>query len=231
MLALITLSVPAFSQYSGADSLMSKYRESIVSASERMAVDPLIVESIVYPEVMRYSALRDEIETSLVNGMYVKFGSSQGDFSIGIFQMKPSFVEKLERRWNLADSLPADAELYFNTMNRTEYVRQNRIRKMSSIMGQCVYAAVFVKLMDYYYFSGKETNYTPEERVKLMATAYNRGVEWPSKNPTAAEPTTLEQLKSFSQRKTFHTDMMATPFTKYLNYGDLAVEHYNFLLK
>ncbi len=231
MLALITLSLPAFSQYSGADSLMVRYRESIASASERMAVDPLIVESIVYPEVMRYSALCDEIETSLVNGMYVKFGVSQGDFSIGIFQMKPSFVEKLERRWNLADSLPAQAQLYFNTMNRNEIVRQNRVKKMSSIEGQCIYAAVFVSLMEYYFFSGWQGICLPDQRVRLIATAYNRGVEWPSKNPTSAPPTTLEQLKSWSQQKTFHTDMMATPFTEYLNYSDLAVEHYNFLQK
>lgn len=45
MLALITISVPAFSQYSDADSLMAHYRPHIQQASARREVDPLIVES------------------------------------------------------------------------------------------------------------------------------------------------------------------------------------------
>ncbi len=230
MLALITLSLPAFSQYSGADSLMLGYRESITKASQRLEVDPLVVESIVYPELMRYSALSDAIETSLVNGMYVRFGLSKGDFSIGIFQMKPSFVEQLERRWNLADSLPLHYQLYFNTMNRSEMARANRIRKMSSVEGQCLYAAVFLKLM-YHCFPQLRDISPAEDRIMLLATAYNHGVEWPPVDLGSADPKSIEKLRKSSVSATFHTDLVATPFTQYLNYGKLAVEHYNFLTK
>ncbi len=229
MLALITISVPAFSQYSDADSLMAHYRPHIQQASARLEVDPLIVESIVYPEVIRYSALQDEIEKSLVNGMYVKYGLSQGDFSIGIFQMKPSFVESLERKWNLADTLPDHYQLYFSTMNRTEISRGNRIRKMSSIDGQCIYAAVFVRLMEHC-FGISANGHEISERVRIIATAYNHGVVWPNRNSgSSAGQTTIKQLIEWAQKATFHTDMIATPFTKFYRYGDLAMEHYNFL--
>lgn len=221
MPALILLSSPAFSQYSDADSLASAYRGGIIKASERVEADPMIVESIVYPEIMRYSALQDEIERSLVNGMYVRYGLSQGDFSIGIFQMKPSFVEALERRWNLSDTLPAHCQLYFNTMNRTEISRSNRIRKMSETDGQCLYAAVFVRLM-YHYFV-ELSGYSVPDQIRLIATAYNHGVIW--------KTTTLNEIENWSQKAQFHTDMIANPFTKYYRYGDLAVEHYNFLNK
>ncbi len=222
MLALITVSVPAFSQYGDADSLMLQYRKQIGEASARLEVDPLVVESVVYPEVVRYSALQDEIERLLVHGVYVRFGLSQGDFSIGVFQMKPSFVESLERRWNLADTLPSHYLLYFSTMNRSEFSRSQRIRKMTSVEGQCLYAAVFVKLMEHCLDVSANIP-DAAERVRLMATAYNRGVVW--------DVTTLDEIEKWSHKASFHTDMIATPFTEYCRYGDIAVEHYNFLNK
>lgn len=230
MLALITVSVPAFSQYHKADRLMSTYRESIEKAAEMLEEDPQILESVVYPEVIRYSALQDDIEKSLVNGMYVKFGIQKGDFSIGVFQMKPSFVEKLERKWNLTATLSDNYQLYFSTLNGTEISRRQRINKISSIEGQCIYIAVFVKLMCKYY--PEILLHQKKDKVQIIAAAYNHGVDWPNRNPSSSDTfTNFGQIIDWMKSRTFHTDLIATPFTEYLNYSDLAGEHYDFLLK
>lgn len=230
MLVLITVSVPAFSQYREADNLMKGYRESIIMAAQKLEVDPLVLESVVYPEVIRYSALQDDIEKSLVNGMYVKFGLQKGDFSIGIFQMKPSFVEKLERRWNLTDSLSKKYQLYFSTLNGTELSRRQRINKISSIEGQCLYAAVFIKLMYFYYPEISENNLTSQ--VKLLAAAYNHGVEWPYINSSSSNTyTNIQEICEWTKSSTFHTDLIKTPFTEMHNYSDLAAQHLKFLMK
>ncbi len=55
------------------------------------------VVAIIYPELLRYNYLKDFFETSSLELVYVNYGSEAADFSIGHFQMKPSFVEQLEK--------------------------------------------------------------------------------------------------------------------------------------
>jgi len=52
--------------------------------------------AIVFPEMLRYNENLEEIETQLLKSLYVRFGNRYADFSIGYFQMKPSFAEKIE---------------------------------------------------------------------------------------------------------------------------------------
>ena len=63
-------------------------------------VDSRVAEAIVFPELIRYSMWQDEIERAAVNGLYVTKGRDGADFSIGRFQMKPSFAEDVEQAWN-----------------------------------------------------------------------------------------------------------------------------------
>src|SRR5512133_283654 len=48
--------------------------------------------SVVFPELVRYSALRDKMETTLLKALYVNLGDEYANFSIGHFQIKPSFA-------------------------------------------------------------------------------------------------------------------------------------------
>ena len=61
-------------------------------------VDPLLAEAVVWPETVRYRKLQDLMETAANYGSYITTGKGP-DYSIGIFQMKPSFVEDLEKAW------------------------------------------------------------------------------------------------------------------------------------
>jgi len=56
-----------------------------------------IAIAIVFPELVRYSALRDKMEITLLKTLYVNLGEDYANFSIGQFQMKPSFAEMIRR--------------------------------------------------------------------------------------------------------------------------------------
>lgn len=123
-------------------------------------VDAGVAEAIVFPEIVRYSACLDYMETSLVYGGYVTSGSSVFDFSIGRMQMKPSFAEKLEKRW-MQTEYASQYETYFDTDN-TLYARKARIGRLNDSFWQSVYLAMFVKLLYSDYRLGE---LTVEQRV------------------------------------------------------------------
>ena len=103
-------------------------------------VDSRLAEAIVFPELIRYSMWQDEIERAAVNGLYVTKGSQGADFSIGRFQMKPSFAEQVEQAWNRS-SLSKQYGFVFNLQPNNQ-ARRSRIRRLSTMQGQCRYLGV-----------------------------------------------------------------------------------------
>ncbi|MCR5759483.1 MAG: hypothetical protein K6G39_03930, partial [Bacteroidales bacterium] len=147
-------------------------------------VDPLIAESVVWPEMERYSRLQDLMETTANYGAYVTTGKGP-DYSIGQFQMKPSFVEELEKAW-MRSGLARQYDLWFDTDN-TATARRIRITRLQKEEWQVIYVGVFLRLLYASYGSfNKKGEHTQDgletlpvyEQVRLAATAYNRGVVW-----------------------------------------------------
>ena len=89
-----------------------------------------LAEAVVFPELIRYSALQDFIETTAVKVLYLQGGTRGADFSIGRFQMKPSFAEALERDW-MQTALRHEYELYFDLADNV-YARRTRIRRLDA---------------------------------------------------------------------------------------------------
>jgi len=58
---------------------------------------PLAI-AIIFPELVRYSALRDKMEITLLKALYINLGENYANFSIGQFQMKPSFAEMVREQ-------------------------------------------------------------------------------------------------------------------------------------
>lgn len=81
-------------------------RPSLDPLCREFGLDPDAVLAVVAPELIRYSLLKDFFETTALELAYVRYGPGKADFSIGRFQMKPSFAEQLERQ---LDSLPGIA--------------------------------------------------------------------------------------------------------------------------
>lgn len=135
--------------------------------------DVLMVKSIVFPELIRYNLLKDFFETASLKILYVQNGSTAVDFSIGEFQMKPSFVENLEKeveRLNLTQ---------YNFINKfknqqTESIREERVDRLTDLYWQMVYINCFVSVLDESYKSKLFESY--EDKLRFYASVYNSGI-------------------------------------------------------
>ena len=78
-----------------ANSFISKHKNEIVAISKDYNIDIDLFISIMFPELVRYNHLEDQLQVSANKLFYIQLGSDYADFSIGILQMKPSFIERL----------------------------------------------------------------------------------------------------------------------------------------
>ncbi len=194
---------------------------------QAMGVDPVVAESVVWPEYKQYGYLRDWLETSAVSGTYIPSGAGF-DFSIGVFQMKPSFVERLECAW-MQSSLAQASEIQFDTGD-SPAVRKARLDRMQCGDWQAVYIALFLRLLYVSYGSFDSTGVKIQdgidtlpvsEQVRLAAAAYNSGCSW-----LPAGHGGPDILKAKAAWTGFPRSIL--PFTgspKYC-YAFLAMEHY-----
>lgn len=191
-----------------------RQRAGWTTVFDAYGVDGDMAEAVVFPELVRYGACQDYIETAVVYGSYVAIGSSGFNFSIGRFQMKPSFAEALEKRWMQTD-FAVTYETFFDT-DDTSYARKTRLSRLSDGFWQSVYLAIFIKLFQYdYHIEGL----TEEQQVVLAATAYNAGCEWGGSGET-------DVLEEKSTEMLFHTDFLPSEATSYYSYSDIAVEYW-----
>ncbi len=175
---------------------------------ESLDVDSRECEAVIFPELMRYGRVRDGIEHGVLLAPYVRKGVEGADFSVGMFQMKPSFAEQVEAAW-MRSGLRHEYELYF-VLADSEEVRRRRVERLGDERWQCVYLAAFVRLM--LEREPSLLNMAPEDRVALLATAYNYSF-------TAS----LDELEARRDSETFHLDFIRTAKTALYSYSDLAV--------
>ena len=178
---------------------------------DRFGVDARVAEAIVFPELIRYSRWKDEIEKAAVNGLYVVKGRDGANFSVGRFQMKPSFAEDVERAWN-ASPLAQEYGFSFNLADNAE-ARRSRVRRLDTEEGQCRYLAIFIRLQQQRLPQLQQVSQT--EQVRLLATAYNRSF-------TAS----WDRLRKMQYKRHFHTDVIKTRSTRFYCYADIAARFF-----
>jgi hypothetical protein len=133
-----------------------------------------ILVSVVFPEIVRYSLVRDLLETKSLEIGYVSKGSGFVDFSVGRFQMKPSFLESIERVIKSSGEL---SDKYQNIIHYTsaneKAVRKERIERLKSFQWQLSYLEAFydITITRSPFLKKKTLQY----KVSYLATAYNHG--------------------------------------------------------
>ena len=132
-------------------------------------VDERIAVAVIFPELIRYCMWKDEIERAAVNGLYISKGRAGANFSIGRFQMKPSFAEDVEEAWNHS-SLAREYGFSFNLQQNSD-ARRSRIRRLGTEQGQCRYLAIFIRLLQLRH--PQLLRMSQEEQVRFLSTAYN----------------------------------------------------------
>lgn len=148
--------------------------------------------SVVFPEIIRYNRFRDFAETTALELAYVTGGSTVADFSIGRFQMKPSFIENLEAEIEKSSQLKLKfAKIVTYKANCTELERRkDRVARLKQSHWQSLYLACFITIANERF--KREINSNPSEQLMILSSAYNLGL-------TASYP----DLAKVSQQKTF----------------------------
>jgi hypothetical protein len=130
---------------------------------------PLAV-AVVFPELIRYSAIRDKMEVTLLKALYVNLGEEYANFSIGRFQMKPSFAEAIHDK---VPVLKGRIRNQFRGKIETEDIRKYRasvVKDLEQPESQFLYLIAFLKICENVY-PLKEMN--EDRRLRFLATAYN----------------------------------------------------------
>jgi len=197
-----------------AQNFCSKNEPSIIEAFNKYNIDSNIGLSIVFPEILRYNRFKDAIETSALELAYVNWGKEYADFSIGYFQMKPSFIEKLEIELIKSDT---DLQKEFNEITDFEecvdemIARKTRIDRLIQMDWQLKYLCCFIKIATNKYSPSSLASH--KDKLLLLANAYNTGLQ-----------ASNDELIQASKRKTF-------PYGKYapgrFSYSDISIFYYN----
>ena len=198
--------------WTAAERYVSDHHDKWKETFDLFEVDARLAEAIVFPEQIRYSMWQDEIEWAAVNGLYVRGGKDAANFSIGRFQMKPSFAEEVERAWNQSP-LSKEYGFSFNLGNNAE-ARRSRLRRLGTEEGQCRYLAIFVRLQQMRHPQLLQLH--QREQVRFLATAYNRSFS-----------SSWDSIRKMQHERHFHTDVIKTRKTRLYCYADIAVAYYD----
>ena len=151
------------------DSLFNKY-------AREYSIEEKSLKAIIFPELIRYNSIYDAIEITSLKYLYIKKGSYYNDFSVGYFQMKPSFAELLEKDANDVLEKSFLTKIGFDKLNRnmpSEDDREKRLIRITDVEYQLKYLVVFYKLCEKRF---KDLHFKSEiDKLKFFATAYNSG--------------------------------------------------------
>ncbi len=199
------------SEWKDAERLAEGHRSVWNEVFESLGVDARECEAVIFPELMRYNRVKDGIEHGVLLAPYIRKGVEGADFSVGMFQMKPSFAEQVEEAW-MRSGMRHEYGLYF-ILDDSEDVRRRRVERLGDESWQCVYLGIFVRLM-----MEREPSLlqmSAEDRVALLATAYNYSFMAP-----------MDQLEKRRRQETFHLEFIKSKKTKCYSYGELAVRRF-----
>lgn len=197
--------------YERADAWLSQHMQLINVKARAHGIPPRMLMAIVFPELVRYNAVYDFMETAALGLLYVTSGERYADFSIGHFQMKPSFAEMIEE-----DALIFLDQRTIRILNMQSRVfkddearRRERIKRLETVEGQLEYLIAFYKICEVR--TGKLSFENDGDKVKYFATCYNSGYR---KNDA--------EIKMAMKRKAFYTGRFMT--SAKFNYGELSRE-------
>lgn len=172
--------------------------------SDLMGISYTEAVAVVFPELIRYSALRDRIEITLLKALYINLGEDYANFSVGPFQMKPSFAEQLHREL----SVRSIRKVRVQARDGMEY-RARVVDDLEDIRSQFVYLMAFIKYCQARY---KDELKEETHRVRFLASAYNCGFD-----------SGAERISDMMERKFFSTGFFEN---EYFSYSDISLFWY-----
>ncbi len=167
--------------------------------------------AVIFPELVRYSALRDKMEITLLKTLYRNLGDDYADFSIGVFQIKPSFAEDIQNK------VFAGSDKELKSLFRKQSLfpdkrsfRASVIEDLQNPETELNYLIAFYKICDKRF----RKDWADEAlKIKFLATAYNTGFR-----------KSAREIEEMSDRKFFNTKLSKT---ENYSYADVSLFWYN----
>ena len=175
---------------------------------------PLAI-AVIFPELIRYSALRDKMEITLLKALYINLGEDYANFSIGRLQMKPSFAEIIREQAQAV--VGRRSGIVFKSRSSFDDIKNYRKSIVSDLEDpkiQFNYLIAFLKICEKKYRTNRKD---PVAKLKFLSTAYNYGID-----------KTAEQIESMIDRKFFNTKIFKT---ENYSYSDVSLFWYFECLK
>jgi len=167
--------------------------------------------AVIFPELVRYSAIRDKMEITLLKTLYRNLGDDYADFSIGVFQIKPSFAEKI--RSQTPEVMGKKAKLLFRRRSYYKYDHDYRAAIIIDLENPQTEINYIIAFFTFCRYRFDPDQMDEESRIRFLATAYNTGF-WKSK----------EDIMKMEERKFFNTKLFKT---ENYSYADIALFWYN----
>jgi hypothetical protein len=205
--------------YQKATDFVQKEQAKILAAAQKYELEPKAIMAIVFPELIRYNAFRDFFEAGALEYAYIYQGTTAADFSIGFFQIKPSFVEQIEAlvkanpQQNWARPFVEEFKYSFMESKVGSAERRRRHERLQSIDWQLKYLCCFYRYVSFK-FAEPLKKLSPTEQIRFIATTYNAGF-----NHSA------ESIMK-RQKQRFFPDGIAYPQKDQYNYADVSIYAY-----
>lgn len=199
--------------YQAAIAFCKENKALILEKATAHQCDAASLTAIAFPELIRYNAFQNLFETAALELGYVNGGKSIADFSIGSFQMKPSFVETMEKLVENAaqNSWASDFQhlCEFDAGNESD-IRKQRIKRLKNKDWQMEYLVCFYKYAE----TLTDNRFSSAEKIRHIATRYNCGA-----TKSDRELAKWLHRKSFPYGPTYPTENQHC-------YADIAVDFY-----
>jgi hypothetical protein len=167
--------------------------------------------AVIFPEIVRYSALRDQMEITLLKALFINLGEEYANFSIGHFQMKPSFAMYIREH----------AGIFMNTgwvadhpdsssYNNIRDYRRSVVADLEDPVKEFGYLAAFFTICKSRYSTDDMEEY---QKLKFLATAYNTGIE-----------KSAREIEAMAEAKYFNTKLFKS---ENYSYADVSLFWYN----
>lgn len=203
------------SDYVWAVQWLKQHNSNIDRYATQFSVPAKELKAIIFPELIRYNTVYDAIEINSLKYLYVSEGKSYADFSVGYFQMKPSFAEMVEQDATTLLGAPLLHLSGFDKINNkadNEAARKERLTRITSTEQQLVYLCLFYKICEKR-FAGHVFS-TVNDKLKFFATCYNAGYR-----------RSFEKLQDMEARKFFHTGKVLVSAS--YNYADISTYYFD----
>lgn len=200
-----------FNRWDDAVEWVSRNKTWMKEVCDEYEVDYEMASAIVFPELVRFSRYRDVLETIANKTLYVKFGRECSDFSIGLFQMKPSFAEDIIFSNELSQRKIYEIINIDETKGDESELREQIVNSLQEERSSFRYIVAFMKICEKRY---DLTNMDEYERVVFLSTIYNCGLK-----------TAQDDVSDLANKK-FFSDKISTD--TYYSYSDVALWYYRY---